>query len=164
MVVEARYPDRAVRINHGQRAQVDRGIEKLLDHVTKDIGIDKSRNLISELEFVQDFFNVRREAIKMRLKVSAELLGLYAGAQIAQQKWSAVVERLTGCLPKRSILVCDARLVQAFFHIQDSLLCGFKHGVQAPDNGHRQITSRYLLEKKLNVDFQEVSSTCSHLW
>src|SRR5204863_7986258 len=104
VVVEAPKPDRPVGILHRVGAEIDRGIEKFFDQRTERVGPRKPRELIAELEALEDFLHVWREAVEISLEVGPQLLLARAGSKIAQRKARRVVEGLTCGLPKRRIL------------------------------------------------------------
>lgn len=58
MVVEALEPDGPVRALHRVGAEIDRGIEELLDQRTERVGPRKPRELIAELETLEDLLHV----------------------------------------------------------------------------------------------------------
>ena len=50
------------------------GIEKFLDQGAKRVCLGEPRDLVAELEIVEDVLDVRREAIQISLEVGLELL------------------------------------------------------------------------------------------
>ena len=138
VIVEPRLPDRPVRVLDRLRAQVDRAIEQLFDQVAERIGLRETRDLIAELELVEDFLNVRGEAVEIGLKIGLELLLAGARSQIAQTELRGVVEGLSGGLPQRRVLVSDAGLVERGLHVEDGLLGRFQHRVEPAQDHHRQ--------------------------
>ena len=138
VVVEARELYRAVRVPDRVGAEIDRGIEELLDQRAERVGPRKPRELIAELEALQDLLHIRREAVEISLEVGPELLLARAGAQIAQGKPRRVVEGLTRGLPEGCILVRDPRLIERRLHPDDRGLRRLQHGVEPPQDGHRQ--------------------------
>ena len=74
VVVEARVLHRAVAVQHRVRAQVDVGREELLDQRAERVGLRQPRDLVAELEVVEDLLHVRREAVEVGLEVGLELL------------------------------------------------------------------------------------------
>ena len=96
---------RAVAVQHRLGAEVDRRVEELLDQRAERVRLREPRDLVAELEVVEDLLHVRREAVEVGLEVGLELLLAGAGAQIAQRELRRVVERLPGRLPQRGVLV-----------------------------------------------------------
>ena len=84
VVVEAGMPHRAVGVQNRRRAQVDVGGGQLLDQRAEGVGFGQARDLVAELEVVEDVLNVGREAVEIRFEVSRELLAIGAGSEIAQ--------------------------------------------------------------------------------
>ena len=81
VVVEAGMLHRAVAVQHRVRAEVDRRVEELLDQRAERVGLREPRDLVAELEVVEDVLDVRREAVEVGLEVGLELL--LAGAGLA---------------------------------------------------------------------------------
>ena len=104
--------DRPVAVHDRVGAEVDRGIEELLDQRAERVGLREPRKLVAELELVEDVLDVWREAVEIGLEVGLELLLARAGAEVAQGELRRVVEGLPGGLPKRRVLVRDPRLVE----------------------------------------------------
>jgi hypothetical protein len=67
-----------------------------------------------------------------------ELLLAGAGFDVAQRELRRVVERLSGGLPQRLVLIRDLRLVERRLHVEDGLFRRLEDGVEATQNGHRQ--------------------------
>lgn len=105
VVVEAGKPDRPVRILDWVGAEIDRGIEELLDQRTERVSPRKPRKLIAELEAIENLLHVWRKAVQIGFEVGPELLLARSGAKVAQRKARGVVEGLPCGLPKRRILV-----------------------------------------------------------
>ena len=59
---------------HRVRAEVDRRVEELLDERAERVGLREPRDLVAELEVVEDLLDVRREAVEVGLEVGLELL------------------------------------------------------------------------------------------
>ena len=119
-------------------AEIDILADKLLNHRTKNIGVDHGCDLVAELELVQNLLNVGRKAVEIRFKIRLELLACRAAGQIAQTEGRSVAKSLTGGVAQCAPLVCDARVVQHFLHTQHLLLGALQHGVQAADDRHGQ--------------------------
>ena len=60
VVIEARQAHAAVAAQDGLRAQVDRGVEELLDERAQGVGFGQAGDLIAELEIVDDLLHVGR--------------------------------------------------------------------------------------------------------
>ena len=98
MVVEARQLHRAVAVQDRVRAEVDRRVEELLDQRAERVGLREPRDLVAELEVLEDVLHVRREAVEVGLEVGLELLLACPGSQVAQRELRGVVEGLAGRL------------------------------------------------------------------
>ncbi len=104
----------------------------------QDVCIDELRDLVAELELLQNILDVRGEPVQVCLEVRPELLRLRPGAQVAQRKWRDIVKRLSDDVLEHGFLVQDALLVAALLLGQDLTLCRLEHRVQTPDHGHGQ--------------------------
>ena len=111
MVVQARQPDRSIAAQHGPGAEIDGGIQELLDQEAESIGLDQRRNLVAKLELLQNLLNVGRKAIEVRLEIGPQLLLPGSGPQIAEAEGRRIVEGLAGRLTERRMLVSDTGLV-----------------------------------------------------
>jgi hypothetical protein len=129
---------RAVSVQHGLRAEIDRGIEELFDKCAERVGPRELGDLVAEFEVVQNFLHVWREAIEIGLEVCLQLRLARAIAQVAQGKARRVVERLSCGLPKRGVLIGDSRLVEVPLHGEHGLLGRFQHRIQAAKHDHGQ--------------------------
>ena len=138
MVVEAGMLDRTIAVDDRSRAEVDVGRKQLLNQRTQCIGLGKARNLVAELEVLQDVLHVGRKAVQVCLKVSFELLLAGAVSQVPQGEPGSVVEGLAGGLPQRLVLVHDASAVQCCLHGEHSLFGRLQFGIQATQYRHRQ--------------------------
>jgi hypothetical protein len=138
VVVEARVLHRAVAVLHRVRAQVDGRAEELFNQGAERVGLGEARDLVAELEVVEDLLHVGREAIQIRLEIGFELLLAGAGAQIAQGKLRGVVERLPGGLTERLVLVRDVRPVERGLHVEHVLLGRLEDRVEPAQHRHRQ--------------------------
>ena len=106
---------------------------------------DQRRNLVAELELVQDLLDVGREAVQVGLEVGLELLLLGPGAQVAQGERGGVVEGLPGRLAERSVLVGDARARRAASSCSSTAsLVGSSTASSRRMTVMGRITSRYL--------------------
>ncbi len=104
------------------RAQVDRGVEELLDEGAQSVGFGQAWDLVAELEVVEDLLDVGRESIEVGAKIRLQLLATGASFEVAQGERRSVVERLCGRLTERGILMHDACLVERGLHVKDRLL------------------------------------------
>ena len=68
VVVEAGVSDRAVGVQDRGRAQVDVGRGELLDQCAQGVGFGQARNLVTELEVVEDVLHVGRKPVPGRLQ------------------------------------------------------------------------------------------------
>jgi hypothetical protein len=69
---------------YASRRKVDLGVKKLIDECSNRISLRKRRELIAELEVVENVLNIRREAVQIILKVCKQLLLVAARLKIAQ--------------------------------------------------------------------------------
>ena len=74
------------------------GVEELLDQRAERVGLREARDLVAELEVVEDVLHVGREAVEVGLEVGLELLLAAARLEVAQRELRGVVERLPGGL------------------------------------------------------------------
>ena len=77
------------------------GDEQLLDQRAERIGLGEPRDLVAELELLEDVLHVGREAVEVGLEVGLELLLAGAGLEVAQRELGGVVEGLAGGLAQR---------------------------------------------------------------
>ena len=138
VVVEPGMLDRAVGVKHRAGAQVDVGGGKLLDQGAQRVGAGQSRNLVAELEVVEDVLHVGREPVEVGREVGGELLPVGAGAQVPQRETRGIVERLPGRLAQGRILLDHAGAVERGLHVEDRLLAALQHRVEPAQHGHRQ--------------------------
>ncbi len=118
--------------------EVDVGRQELLDQRAEGVSLGEARNLVAELEVVEDVLHVRREAVQIRLEVGLELLLAGAGLEVAQRELRRVVERLFCRLPDRLILVGDLGPVERPLHLEHRLFGRLEDGVEPAQDGHRQ--------------------------
>ena len=132
VVVEAGMLDRAVAVQDRVRAEVDRRVEELLDQRAERVGLGEARDLVAELEVLEDVLDVRREAVEVGLEVGLELLLAGAGTQVAQREVRGVVEGLAGGLRRAlrpgSVMPASSSIV---LHVEHGLLGRLQHGVEA---------------------------------
>ena len=136
VVVEAGVPDRAVGAVHRGRAQVDVGGGQLLDQRAEGVGPGEPRDLVAELEVVEDVLHVGREAVEPGAEVGLQLLGIGAGAQVFQGEIRGVVEVMPRGLPQGLVLVNQADIVEGGLHVEDRLLAVLQHRVEPAQHGH----------------------------
>ncbi len=129
---------RAVAVQHGVRAQVNVRGEQLLDQRTQHVGPGEARDLVAELEVLEDLLDVGREAVEVGLEVGLELLLAGAGLEVTQRELRGVVERLPGGLAQRRVLMDDLRRVERGLHVEHGLLGRLEHRVEPAQDGHRQ--------------------------
>lgn len=125
-------------IRDGIGAEVDVGREELADQRAEGISLRQARDLVAELEVLQDVLHIGREAIEIGLEVGPELLLAGAGLEIAQGEFGRVVEGLARCLPEGRVLMDDLGRVEGRLHLQHRLLGGLQHGIQPAQHCHRQ--------------------------
>ena len=82
MVIQAGLPDRSVCVEDRIGTQVHVRREELLDQCAQRVRLGQTGNLVPELEVLEDVLDVRREALKVRFKVSPELLLAGPGPEI----------------------------------------------------------------------------------
>ncbi len=63
-----------VRIQHRLRTEIDPRVEELLDQKPQRIRFHQRRDLVAELELVQDLLHVRREPVQVRPEIRLQLL------------------------------------------------------------------------------------------
>ena len=114
------------------------GVEELVDQRADGVGLRQRRELVAELEVVEDVLDVGREAVEIVLEVGEQLLLAAAGLQVAQRELRGVVEGLSGGVAERGPLLGDARLVEHLLGVEHRLLRRLEHRVHAPDDAHRQ--------------------------
>ncbi|GBD25431.1 hypothetical protein HRbin30_00750 [bacterium HR30] len=138
VIVEAGQSDSSVAIEHGLRAQVDGRVEKLLDERAQGIGFGKTGDLVAELEVVDDFLHVGREAVEISAKIGLQLLAVGPCLEVPERERGGVVKGLAGGPSQSSVLVYDPLFVEQGFHGEHFLLGGFEHCIEPTDHGHRQ--------------------------
>jgi predicted RNase H-like nuclease len=74
MIVETLVLNRPIRVEHRIGAQVDRRVEELDDERTEGVGSREAWDLISEFKIIENFLDIRREAIEIGLEISFQLL------------------------------------------------------------------------------------------
>ena len=136
VVVEPGMPDRAVGVEHRIRTQVDFGRGELLDQRAQGVGLGEARDLVAELEVLEDVLDAGGEAVEVVLEVGLQLLAAGAGAEVVEGELRGVVEGLAGRLAERFLLLDDPLLVEPGLHVEDGLLGGFEDRVEAAENGH----------------------------
>ena len=124
--------------------EVDVGVEELVDQRADGVGLGERRELVAELEVVEDVLDVGREAVEVVLEVGEQLLLAAAGLEIAQRELRRVVERLASGIAERGALLGDARLVEHLLGFEHRLLGRLQHRVHAADDAHRQDHVRVL--------------------
>ena len=138
VVVESGLKLVALSVANRLRAEVDRRVEQFVDQVTERVGFREPRDLVAELEVVEDLLDVGREAIEVGDEVGSQLLAVGAVAEILESELRVVVEGLFGSIAQRLVLVVDPRLVKQGFGLQNRLLGRFEHRVEAAQHDHGQ--------------------------
>ena len=138
VVVEAGMPERAVQLTHFVGAEVDRRVEELFDQGAEGIGLGEPRDLVAELELLQDVLDVRREAVEVVNEVGPQLLRVGSGPKVTQGEGRGVIEVLPGLITQRLVLVPDACLIESRLHPHDRGLAGLQGRVQPAQHRHRQ--------------------------
>jgi hypothetical protein len=138
VVVEAGVFHRAVAVPDRMGAQVDVGRQELFDQAAERVGLREARDLVAELEVVENLLDVGREAVQVGLEIGLEVLLAGAGLEVPQSEPGGVVEGLAGRLTHSRILVDDPRRVEGSLHVEDGLLGRFEHRVQPPQHRHRE--------------------------
>ncbi len=136
VVVEAGMLHRAVAVQHGVGAQVDVRREELLDQRAERVRFREARDLVAELEALEDVLHVGGEAIEIGLEVGAELLLAGSGLERAKGELRGVVERLAGFLAEGSVLMDDPRLVERGLHGEHGRLGRFEQGIEPAQHRH----------------------------
>ena len=136
MVVQPRQLHFAPPIQDRLGTQVDVRRNELFDQIAQRVRVGQRGDLVVELELRQDFLDVRREPVEVRLEIGAELLGVVE--QAFQREGRGVVERLARLLAQSRVLVGDLGRVEVLLHAQHLLLGAFQQGIQPPDHRHRQ--------------------------
>ena len=116
VVVQTIQPHRAIPVQNGSGAEVDRPVQELCQQKAQRIRLHQRGNLIAELEFFQDLLNVGRKAVEVGAEVVAQLLLPPPRGQVAQAEAGCIVEGLAGGLAQRAILVGNTGLVQLGLH------------------------------------------------
>ena len=129
-------PDRAVGVDHRIRTQVDVGGGELLDQGAQGVGLGEARDLVAELEVLEDVLDAGREAVEVVLEVGFQLVAAGAGAEVLQGELGGVVEGLAGRVAERGLLVDDPDGVERLLHVEDGLLGGFEDRVETAEDGH----------------------------
>ena len=136
VVVEAVQTHGAVSVQNGPGAEVDRLVEELLQQEPQRMRLDQPGNLVTELELLQDFLDVGREAVEVRLEVGSEPLLLADRGQVTEPEGGCVVESLAGCLTQGLVLVGDTGGVHLLLHSEHRFLCWFQNCVKAANDRH----------------------------
>ena len=136
VVVEAGVFDRAVGVEGRSRAEVDVGRGEFLDQRAQGVGFGETRNLVAELEVVEDVLHVGRKPVQVGFKIGRQLLATGAGSEVAQGELGGVVECLSRGLSQGRVLFDYARRVEAGLHVKDGLLAVFQDRIQPAQYGH----------------------------
>ena len=76
MVVQPRHDDAAIGVLDRVGTQVDVGRCQLFDQRAQGVAIAEPRDLVAELEVLEDLLHVRRKAVQVRFEVGPQLLAL----------------------------------------------------------------------------------------
>ena len=134
VVVESGVLDRTVAVEDRVGAQVDVRRDELLDEGAERVGLGESRDLVTELELLEDVLHVGREAVEVCFEVGLELLLAGSGAEVSQREPRGVVERLAGGLTEGLVLVDDAGLVERGPHVEHRRLGRLEERVKATED------------------------------
>ena len=131
-------PDRAVGVDHRIGTQVDVGRGELFDQRAQQdvVPLGQPRDLVAELEAVEDVLDAGGEPVEEVLEVGSQLLAAGPGAEVVEGELRGVIEGLAGRLPERCFLLDDSLLVEPSLHVEDGLLGGFQDRVEAAQHGH----------------------------
>ena len=118
----------------------DGAVNELLDQRTEGICLREPRDLVAELEVVEDPCTLGKKPFRIGLEVRPQLLLARASSGIAQGKRRRVVEGLAGGWRKRSPdLMHDTRFVERSLHVEHSpsLVCS-RTASKVPEHHHRE--------------------------
>ena len=87
---------------------------------------------------LEDVLDAGREPIQVGLEVGLELLPVGASTKVAQGELRGVVEGLARGLLESGVLVIHAELIEVRAHVEDVPVAFLKHGIQPPQDDHRQ--------------------------
>ncbi len=138
VVVQAGVLHGAVAVENRLGAQVDVRREEFLDQGAEGVGLGQPRDLVAELEVIEDLLHIGRETVEVGHEIGLELLLAGARAQVAQGEPRGVVEGLAGGLAQGLVLLDDTGAVECGLHVEDGLLGRLQHRVQAAQYGHGQ--------------------------
>ena len=122
----------------GDGAQVNVGRGELLDQRAQGVGFGQSRDLVAELEVIEDVLHIGRKPVEVGCEVGRELLAIGAGSEVAQGELGCVVEGLFRRLAQGGILFDYAGLIERQLHVQDGLFAVFQNRIEPAQHGHRQ--------------------------
>ena len=131
-------PNGAVGVLHRGGAEVDVGRGELLDQRAEGVGLREPRNLVAELEALEDVLHVGREPVEPGPEVGLEPLPARPGSQVTQGELRRVVERLPRRRPQGVVLLDHAGLVEHRLHVEHRLLGVLQHRVEPAQHGHRE--------------------------
>ena len=136
VVVQPGESDGAVGVQDSFGGEIDLGCEETVHDVAQDVGRGKPVYLVAELEFFYDVLDVGGEAVQVGVEVVPELGLGRPGCEVPEAERGGVEEGLSGGMFEDTGLVLDAGFVEPLLFVQDFLLVGFQHGVEAPEDGH----------------------------
>jgi hypothetical protein len=127
---------RTVPVVNRVGTEINSRVEENSDETTKGVRLREARNLVPELEIVEDFLHIGRETIKIGNKVITEVLRVRAGLEVPQRERGDIVKPKVRGLAKRRPLVGDARLVERRLHLHHRGLGFLRDRIQAAQHGH----------------------------
>ncbi len=131
-------PDRTIAVLHRIGTQVYVGRGQLVNQRAQRIGLGEPRDLVTELEVLEDVLYVGREAVEVGLEVGPKLLLASARFEVTHGKAGGVVKRLVRRLAQGLVLMDYCSLVERDHHVEHGLFGWFEHRVEAAQNCHRQ--------------------------
>ena len=129
----------AILIQNRLIAEVDAWIDKFLNEQPKPILLGKTRNLISEMEFVNDFLHILRESIEVVDEVLPELLLIRSGLQVAQCEVRLIHKGLSSYTAERRINInSDSVLLELLLCRYHFIMLRFQNRIKTTDDQHRK--------------------------
>ena len=98
--------------------------------------VESRPNWLRNSNFSRMSWTLGENPVQVGVEVVAQLLLRYAGGEVFKAEWGGIVEGLASRVLEDRGLVLDACVVGPFLLVQDLLLGGLQHGVQAPEDGH----------------------------
>ena len=138
VVVQARAEDGAISAPDRIGTQIDVGGGEFLDQSAKRVGLGQARDLVAELEAIEDVLHVGGKTVEPGAEVGFELLAAGSRAKVTQGERRNVVEGLAGRLAQSGILLDDAGGIERSLHFENGRLAIFEHGIETAQHCHRQ--------------------------